>query len=223
MEAEGKEMAFKTKTVVRENTEYKVRLFKILASRAAGTTHLSSASVVVFLHSLDNEPTFNDLQIQLEMISKTLPESCLIAIVGTCHALCDECHGPGVDDCDSCSTNANKNGKGECECKIGFGGADCTVPLAYTGVCDDKCKNGCSGPTSRDCIDCIDNGVRDFYGNCVCDHGWSGLRCETQHRYNGRCFPTCATCNGPYASDCLECVDNAYKDMYGTCICTEYG
>ena len=90
MEAEGKEMAFKTKTVVRENTEYKVRLFKILESRASGTTHLSSASVVVFLHSLDNEPTFNDLQIQLEMISSSLPDSCVIAVVGTKKDIVDE-------------------------------------------------------------------------------------------------------------------------------------
>ena len=75
MESSGKELAFQTKNVVHNDTEYKIRLFKILESRASNTTHLSSAAVVVFLYSLDNENTFNDLQIQLELLSLSLPET----------------------------------------------------------------------------------------------------------------------------------------------------
>ena len=90
MESSGKDLAFQTKTVVREDKEYKIRLFKILESRASSTTHLSSAAVVIFLYSLDKESTFNDLQIQLEMISLSLPENCAIAVVGTKKDFVDE-------------------------------------------------------------------------------------------------------------------------------------
>jgi proprotein convertase subtilisin/kexin type 5 len=142
--------------------------------------------------------------------------------IGPCHEMCTSCDGPGRDDCLECSGNSAHNIDGLCECMTGWAGIDCTIKTPYTGVCDDKCVNGCFGPSSRECIDCVVHASRDMYGNCSCDPGWSNLKCEKFASFSGRCFPTCKTCNGPYATDCVSCVDNAHKDMYGNCVCSEY-
>jgi hypothetical protein len=104
---------------------------------------------------------------------------------------------------------------------VRWAGADCSIETPYTGVCDAHCMYGCFGPSARECIECVENAQRDMYGNCVCGGGWTGEACNSPSSYAGRCFPTCKTCNGPYASDCIQCIDHAFKDMYGTCVCIE--
>lgn len=143
--------------------------------------------------------------------------------IGTCPCTCDICFGPEDWQCTKCAENAYWNGS-MCACDASSGfisdGNGCCV---YDGDCHCNCANGCNGPSSMDCIECIDNAVRDDAGYCVCDSDWENdpfngdaACCST---YRGRCDWICTACVGPTAFDCVECRNNAHLNDAGACVC----
>jgi len=72
-----------------------------------------------------------------------------------CHPLCFGCHGPELEDCDYCVTNAKMNFEGVCECKRFWSGPECRT-YNYDGPCDSMCAE-CFGPQEDDCLACIEN------------------------------------------------------------------
>ena len=52
---------------------------------------------------------------------------------------------------------------------------------------------------------------------CVCDEFYTDNNCSA---YTGPCDPTCLNgCHGPLPSDCRTCVQHAFRDTQGICVC----
>ena len=145
-------------------------------------------------------------------------ESCEIYI-GACESICYGCSGPSTHDCDYCVDHATKDQYGICQCDRQWHGTSCT-DFIYQGLCDPICQ-GCNGPNADNCVDCVEHAFTDMYGFCVCEHYWSGRDCGT-YVYTGRCHVKCnGDCVGPNATDCVDCVPNAYRNENGECICED--
>lgn len=115
---------------------------------------------------------------------------------------------------------------GSCICNDGWSGDTCED---YIGECAPTCKilmepldsSGGQGCTKDKftCVECVDNAGRNEFGECVCEEDWNGsAECNV---YSGKCDPLCKTCNGPSASDCLECHNYAEFDNEHICVCPE--
>jgi hypothetical protein len=91
---------------------------------------------------------------------------------------------------------------GECVCEANWSGEDCRT---YNGVCHPRCQGnaGCQGNSHSDCNYCNEHSVWDTFRNCVCLSDWTGDDCNT---FIGACDSKCATCKGPFSTDCLNCV-----------------
>ena len=132
---------------------------------------------------------------------------------GVCDPRCSGCTGPYNSDCLKCTQHAFMDYYGNCMCEAHWTGSDCSVSVLSRGSCDPKC-NGCTGPSSGDCIECTANSSRDSYGNCVCDRQWTGDDCSI---FSGICNPLCKdSCTGPLASNCISCIENATWDEFGS-------
>lgn len=140
----------------------------------------------------------------------------------------------------TCPKNAAWNGK-TCECIQNYyltnggclqcpvnsvwNGISCVCPRGtnlYMGSCVTCPGNGawdgskCACPLGFFFVNgsCVKCGSNTFYDgkNCVCNRGYyqSTLGCI-------QCNPTCGTCSGPAASQCLTCTDVTYTFNNGIC------
>ena len=139
--------------------------------------------------------------------------------IGECDMRCNGCHGPGASNCKECLKHSHLH-HGECVCDQDWTGSDCSL---YSAGCDLKCE-GCygygSGDANTDCVQCVEHAHRvngGTIGACECDERWEGLSCSIYD--NAYCYPTCAGCFGPYAADCDQCIEKAYRDDQGACVC----
>ena len=138
-----------------------------------------------------------------------------------CDSRCYGCTGPSNYECITCIENASHDKYKACVCDDGWTGTLCNINSLTQRGCDSVC-NGCSGPTSYDCIECTTNAGRNIYGQCECVPFYRGSDCSI---YTGdgnvECDPLCGTkgCSGPLASDCLDCIHNASFDVQGRCAC----
>jgi hypothetical protein len=152
--------------------------------------------------------------------------------VGRCSQVCYQCVGPSDTDCTYCVQNAYMNIHGRCVCNHNWHGPACTKygstsqppPMNSTEpsssgtgdlMCHPRCADGCTGPTTYDCISCAPRSHRAYYEECVCDEGWSGSDCSTYQPGYDKCHDRCLTCSGPSVFDCLECNETANKNAWG--------
>ena len=144
---------------------------------------------------------------------------------GTCSDKCWDCTGPTDADCTYCADHASKNYDEipRCVCDPHWYGDGCKYyeaqPYATpAGDCDPKCMGGCTGPTSSDCVRCVETAHLDQFGACVCDSFYGGIACNMpiDQRCDARCY---GGCDGFTNYDCVVCVNNAYRTTYGACIC----
>jgi hypothetical protein len=94
----------------------------------------------------------------------------------------------------------------------------------YTGQCSPLCQDGCTGPEASDCMSCVKNAHRNPYGVCACNKNYYGDTCEFFYIgkvFDKSCHPRCRGCIGQDLKDCIECIENAHKDIYGYCMCDE--
>ncbi|XP_023814674.1 extracellular matrix protein FRAS1 isoform X2 [Oryzias latipes] len=114
-----------------------------------------------------------------------------------CHESCAECHGPGLQDCTSCSDPAALLRDGECvpDCGAGFYSQD--------GVCY-ACDSSCAScfPNNPTCMSCPP-GAALHHGKCV-------TQCPPRHYQDDHsrcrgCYSSCASCWGPSMSQCTSC------------------
>ncbi|EAS04000.3 EGF-like domain protein (macronuclear) [Tetrahymena thermophila SB210] len=135
-----------------------------------------------------------------------------------CHYSCDQCIGPGINDCLSCPTGRisyypSKNMGFQCICpsnqydKIGD-------PTCYD--CKISCLT-CKGPNDNDCLTCPDPNMQLVNGQCQCKTGYYSPT-------DNQCLPchhSCATCTGTSDHECLTCSDTTriYDIATKTCPC----
>lgn len=141
---------------------------------------------------------------------------------GPCDIKCDDqCYGPYDTDCVKCNENSFYDAeKLECICLEDYFEPDCSC---YKGACCNTCAisgtvyAGCNdecyeGPTAHHCQECTANAYRGDDGACHClaDYSRSLKDCEDDcTTYTGMCSWHCETCNGPEASDCVQCFPHA--------------
>ncbi|XP_062845264.1 proprotein convertase subtilisin/kexin type 5 [Trichomycterus rosablanca] len=136
-------------------------------------------------------------------------------VCGRCHLDCELCHGPGHNNCDTCTNPDSTLTSGEC------------VPPCPSHtyrdtrseecmVCHGTCQT-CSGPLDTDCTSCSASLWTDVHGRCSIPtncplHHYSDLdgRCHLCHKH-------CHHCSGPYQNQCLGCSSNLYM-LNSTCV-----
>ncbi|TKS77877.1 Extracellular matrix protein FRAS1 [Collichthys lucidus] len=115
-----------------------------------------------------------------------------------CHKSCSECRGPSQQECVSCSDPAALLKDGECvpDCGTGF--------FSQEGVCY-ACDSSCAScfPDNPKCMSCVP-GTALHHGKCI-------SQCPLEHYLDTHsrcrdCHPSCRSCVGPLASDCLRCL-----------------
>ena len=164
------------------------------------------------------------------MVSGKLAIFCMIIALssawdgGECSDKCWDCTGPSDTQCTFCVDHASKNyeSPARCVCDPGWYGVGCkhydAQPYATVGGCDPKCMGGCMGPTSSDCVRCVEGAHLDQFGACQCDAFFGGIACNmpVDHSCDKRCY---GGCSGHTNYDCVACVNNAYRSVYGACLC----
>lgn len=86
-------------------------------------------------------------------------------------------------------------------------------------TCNALCSDaGCNGPSGRGCFSCIETAwilEMDEGHSCISDcNSIPGLFGDTgieSTRVCQKCDALCTSCRGPAASDCLACIDTAYR------------
>ncbi|KAL4442387.1 hypothetical protein ABPG74_005728 [Tetrahymena malaccensis] len=135
-----------------------------------------------------------------------------------CHYSCDQCTGPGINDCLTCPAgriqyHVSKNVSFQCICPSNsfdqIGSPSCVS-------CDVSCST-CKGSTSSDCLTCPDPNMQLVQGKCSCMQGYfspGSNSCQP-------CHYSCGTCSGPYDHDCDSCADTtrAYDNTTHQCPC----
>jgi hypothetical protein len=97
-----------------------------------------------------------------------------------CSPKCRGCNGPDAGDCVQCVPGAKRDKYNVCVCAETRTGDDCSVSTTdYGGECSPKCLvgYGCTGPTAKDCVRCVNNSVQNASGECVCVNYFSGEDC----------------------------------------------
>jgi len=125
------------------------------------------------------------------------------------------CHGPSASECDKCVRNSIRSATGDCVCETDWSGDNCSI---FSGICDKRCKTGCTGPTNADCNECLDK-AELVNGACVCRNEWNSK--EDCSEWSGKCAQACAKCSGFYSMDCHECAEHAYRTPEGLCTCEQ--
>ncbi|XP_035235651.1 extracellular matrix protein FRAS1 isoform X1 [Anguilla anguilla] len=126
-----------------------------------------------------------------------------------CHDDCSVCHGPGQQDCQSCSDPSLLLKAGLCvpECGPGFYAREDTCH-----ACDESCLTCYSDNPS--CVTCpLDSALH--HGKCV-------PHCPEQHYRDshGRCracHSSCVACSGPLVSQCTLC-PGTFALYHGQCL-----
>ena len=125
------------------------------------------------------------------------------------------------------NSSMQQQGSGECVCNEHWSGAGCqewdgpcapTCDTWTTETADETWVPGekCSAD-GKTCYTCVTNSYRNDFGECVCFKDWNGNpECTL---YSGKCDPKCKYCNGPTASDCVVCAQNAEFDPNHECKC----
>ena len=131
-----------------------------------------------------------------------------------CDPKCDySCNGPTAYDCYGCITNAYISPSSEgnlCVCLNSWTGEDCQT---YKGWCDPHCL-GCTGPTAKDCVDCVANAYYDGQGGCICKDTWHGEDCSIQQE---NCKQPCLMCRADTPNQCTQCAPG-YTMVNGFCV-----
>ena len=147
---------------------------------------------------------------------------------GGCSDKCWDCLGPTDADCTYCVDHASRNYDEvpRCVCDPNWYGEGCKFykdqPYATpSGDCDPKCMGGCTGPTSSDCVRCVEGAHLDQFGACVCNLYYGGIACDfpVDHNCDHRCY---GGCSGHSNYDCVACVNNASRTLYGACVCDAF-
>lgn len=148
---------------------------------------------------------------------------------GTYGPHCHACQGGSERPCSGngrCDGDGSRQGDGSCQCHVGYQGPLCTDCVdgyfsslrnethSICTACDESCKT-CSGPTSRQCIEC-EVGWERVQDACVdvdecraeaspcseaqyCENVSGSYLCE-------ECDPTCVGCTGKGPGNCKECI-----------------
>ncbi|XP_036436898.1 proprotein convertase subtilisin/kexin type 5 [Colossoma macropomum] len=132
-----------------------------------------------------------------------------------CHSDCEQCDGPGPNDCVTCtdpvSTLHNRACVSPCPSH--------TFMDSRSGqcmVCHSTCRT-CSGPLDTDCSSCTDGLMTDIHGRCA-----TPTTCPSHHYsdHEGECrlcHKHCHQCSGPDHIQCLSCYPDHYL-LNGTCV-----
>ncbi|XP_028734010.1 protein disulfide isomerase CRELD2 [Peromyscus leucopus] len=167
---------------------------------------------------------------------QTLKACCL---PGTYGPHCQECQGGSERPCSGnghCSGDGSREGDGSCQCHVGYKGPLCidcmdgyfslmrNETYSICAACDESCKT-CSGPTSKDCVECevgwsrVDDACVDV-DECAaetppcsdaqyCENVNGSYTCE-------ECDSTCVGCTGKGPANCKECI-SGYSKQNGEC------
>jgi hypothetical protein len=134
-----------------------------------------------------------------------------------CHASCLKCWGPLNTNCFSCKANAYMSSY-KCLCQTGY------YYNTATGTCDAchiTCVS-CTGPLINQCTGSCREMEILTSGKCVCElsgHPSSDLTREPDGTCHlNVCHPTCRTCNGTLATNCVTCPSSAVL-VSGKCDC----
>ena len=141
-----------------------------------------------------------------------------------------------IHHCQDACSGAGECVDGRCVCRVGFEGhacerrscpSGCNAPIH--GVCDPStgqctCRDGYYG---RDCADRICDDPCSYHGvcvnsSCLCDDGWTGDQCQTQHTHHHQrkninfsaSDRVCASDN-----DCLRRLGRGRCGAAGACEC----
>jgi len=134
-----------------------------------------------------------------------------------CHATCAYCSGPAASACTSCVGSFLQDGYCVSSCDAGYYASGLTCVACPAGCSD------CTGAAA--CTACTDPNAYLQNGACVeaCDAAYAPRTSPTRHceplqpctfnQYRkplpdgtcGDCHPTCATCSGGLATECLTC------------------
>ncbi len=121
-----------------------------------------------------------------------------------CHAACQECTGPGPNECTTCPSGTKLSSH---TCLVCPRDQFFDNAISACRACHQDCQT-CSGPSSSDCLSCSGDKVHlyDLTGSC--------LPC-CQKNVNGSLSLTCCPCNG-LGNACLKTVkgkrDKGSKD-----------
>lgn len=124
---------------------------------------------------------------------------------GVCDISCSICFGPNFNQCSQCTTGYIFSGTScykDLNCPDGY----FQSLLLYSCVsCNTLCQK-CFGPSSNDCLQCIDSYFLD-QNTCIstCPSGKYPVdqTCKL-------CDPSCYNCTGPTSSNCSACPPNLY-------------
>ncbi|XP_062862868.1 cysteine-rich with EGF-like domain protein 2 [Trichomycterus rosablanca] len=142
------------------------------------------------------------------------------------------CHGNG-----KCKGDGTRGGNGKCTCDQGYEGEFCldcvdryfslerNDTFSLCKECHPSCTS-CSGPTNKDCEDCMDGWEDDEKDTCVdideCSKDSSPCKDQeyclnTDGSYSCNvCDNRCSGCKGPGPGNCLAC-SQGFKDEEGIC------
>eukprot|EP01022_Parablepharisma_sp_SALTPOND_P012507 TRINITY_DN1609_c0_g2_i1.p1 TRINITY_DN1609_c0_g2~~TRINITY_DN1609_c0_g2_i1.p1 ORF type:complete len:1244 (+),score=61.49 TRINITY_DN1609_c0_g2_i1:84-3815(+) len=144
-----------------------------------------------------------------------------------CHKLCKNCYGPTNSECYHCKEGVLNlyEDLSYCACREGFFYDSIqTDPSEYCQPCAPFCKT-CK-ETATNCQSCIDNkGVMFWDGTCKCmaDDYFIYANATTGIVECVTCHPLCASCYGPFNTQCTSCDSSKGSVFNGadTCTCKE--
>lgn len=147
-----------------------------------------------------------------------------------CHPSCARCAGNTEQHCLACKVNAvavasTYAGYSKCVCASGYF-MDTTMNCV---ACSSTCKS-CTGPNANQCLDCLfDRKIEKTAAGsqCICMDGYlsTSAGCipkatspdcpadkfkDPADNLCKGCMPSCKTCLGPAAADCVVCPPNAF-------------
>ena len=130
----------------------------------------------------------------------------------------EDCYGPGATQCNAClnvSISRHNENSSFDECIPACPAHHYTdIEYKQCQPCHSLCLDGCTGPTSSQCMHCTDayvlglNNTRECVEDC---NGGSGLKTRYKDPSTGECkacnqyCSITAGCTGPTASDCVSC------------------
>jgi len=153
-------------------------------------------------------------------------------VCGSCHMSCQDCYGPGSNQCISCNTNKGLMfADGECleSCPTKFYQTKpCPSCAATCESCSDSCDS-CKGPGAANCTSCSTDKVLED-GVCKsCEDGFflqtmkpklqTSVEFQVSEYQCTACHSSCATCSGPDQNQCTSCSGSLQYDSWaGTCV-----